>query len=91
MIFRTEAEFIDYLFYGNHFTYVDNGVSYSIPASIMKVEPHTTQLSMDEDYLMESPSIRCPRCGRTSYNPGDIEHRYCGYCHMHHADMDRKE
>ncbi len=33
------------------------------------------------------PSITCPRCGMTSYNPNDIEQRYCGNCHMFHADM----
>jgi hypothetical protein len=27
------------------------------------------------------PSITCPRCGRTSYNPNDIREGYCGYCH----------
>lgn len=26
------------------------------------------------------PSITCPRCTRTSYNPGDIKQGYCGYC-----------
>lgn len=29
----------------------------------------------------ETPSITCPRCGRTSYNPNDIREGYCGYCH----------
>jgi hypothetical protein len=27
------------------------------------------------------PSITCPACGLTSYNPHDIEQRYCGHCH----------
>jgi ribosomal protein L37E len=26
-------------------------------------------------------SITCPRCGRTSYHPGDIAAGYCGACH----------
>lgn len=26
-------------------------------------------------------SFTCPRCGRTSHNPHDIEHGYCGNCH----------
>lgn len=26
------------------------------------------------------PSITCPDCGRTSYHPEDVRHRYCGYC-----------
>lgn len=25
--------------------------------------------------------IRCPRCGRTSYNTNDIDEGYCGACH----------
>jgi hypothetical protein len=33
------------------------------------------------------PSITCPRCGSVSYNPGDIEHRYCGRCHQFHQDF----
>jgi len=31
--------------------------------------------------MTEQPSITCPDCGRTSYNPNDIEQGYCGYCH----------
>lgn len=27
------------------------------------------------------PSITCPECRRTSYNPNDIKEGYCGYCH----------
>lgn len=30
---------------------------------------------------MTEPSITCPVCGMTSYNPNDIEHGYCGNCH----------
>lgn len=26
-------------------------------------------------------SITCPRCGRTSYHPKDVEYGYCGNCH----------
>jgi ribosomal protein S27AE len=32
--------------------------------------------------IMASPSITCPRCGRTSYHPKDIQYSYCGYCHV---------
>lgn len=28
-------------------------------------------------------SITCPRCGRTSYSPQDIAHRFCGACGYH--------
>lgn len=30
---------------------------------------------------VEPPSITCPRCGMTSYNPNDIREGYCGHCH----------
>lgn len=29
----------------------------------------------------QAASFTCPRCGRTSYNPNDIGHGYCGACH----------
>lgn len=31
------------------------------------------------------PSITCLTCHRTSYSPGDIENKYCGYCHKFHV------
>jgi hypothetical protein len=27
------------------------------------------------------PSITCPNCGRTSWNPNDVREGYCGNCH----------
>jgi hypothetical protein len=27
------------------------------------------------------PSITCPGCGRTSWNPNDVREGYCGFCH----------
>jgi hypothetical protein len=30
----------------------------------------------------ESSSYTCPKCGRTSHNPEDALHRYCGHCHI---------
>ncbi len=32
----------------------------------------------------DGKSITCHRCGLTSYNQRDIEHRYCGECHRFH-------
>lgn len=37
--------------------------------------------------VIEYPSIRCPRCGRISFNPNDVRFRYCGHCHAFHASM----
>src|SRR5262245_29252811 len=28
--------------------------------------------------------IRCLFCGRKSFHPADIEHHYCGFCHIFH-------
>lgn len=25
--------------------------------------------------------VRCPRCSRVSWNPNDVAHGYCGWCH----------
>lgn len=30
------------------------------------------------------PAIRCLLCSRISQNTGDVEHRYCGQCHLFH-------
>jgi transposase len=34
-----------------------------------------------DHFVDEQPSITCPVCGRTSYNPNDIREGYCGHCH----------
>jgi hypothetical protein len=31
------------------------------------------------------PSVTCPACGWTSYNPSDVAERYCGHCHEWHG------
>lgn len=30
------------------------------------------------------PHFECPQCKKVSYNPHDVEHRYCGWCHVFH-------
>lgn len=35
----------------------------------------------------DMPSIRCPKCGRLSINPRDVQERYCGACHEFHDQM----
>jgi len=31
--------------------------------------------------MPEPAAFTCPRCGRTSWNPHDVEYGYCGACH----------
>lgn len=35
----------------------------------------------------DGKSITCKRCKKISYNYKDIEHHYCGYCHVFHDDL----
>lgn len=35
----------------------------------------------------DGKSITCLRCKRTSYSLKDVEHHYCGHCHVHHDDL----
>jgi len=35
----------------------------------------------EETEISEPPYYTCPRCGLRSYNPNDIEQRYCVQCH----------
>lgn len=32
-------------------------------------------------------AIRCLLCGLSSQNPHDVDHRYCGRCHVFHDDL----
>lgn len=58
------------------------------------VEPHEHLWITDEqgvscgfceerhpDELRERASFTCPRCGRTSHHPTDVEESYCANCH----------
>lgn len=33
----------------------------------------------------ELPAITCSQCGLTSWNPEDVERRFCGSCHVFYA------
>jgi hypothetical protein len=35
---------------------------------------------------MSSASYQCPECQRVSFNPHDVEQRYCGHCHVFESD-----
>jgi hypothetical protein len=30
---------------------------------------------------VSEPWVYCPKCHHTSFNPHDVYHRYCGFCH----------
>ena len=32
--------------------------------------------------VADGKAIMCLRCGMVSYNPHDVEQRYCGACHL---------
>jgi hypothetical protein len=36
--------------------------------------------------MLAPVSIRCNKCKQKSYNPDDIENKYCGWCHEFHAE-----
>jgi ribosomal protein S27AE len=35
------------------------------------------------------PSFTCPKCGAVSYNPNDVENRYCGACHLFFGEWEK--
>jgi uncharacterized membrane protein len=35
-------------------------------------------------YLIDGNAIQCLICRRVSFHPMDVEHKYCGYCHIFH-------
>lgn len=43
--------------------------------------PDTFKISED------GRSITCLHCHRTSYHLKDVEHLYCGHCHVFHDDI----
>jgi ribosomal protein L37E len=46
--------------------------------------PHLTYRLIDAPTALRGVAIQCLRCGRTSYNPRDVEELYCGHCHIFH-------
>jgi hypothetical protein len=39
-----------------------------------------------QKYRIAYGFITCLTCGRTSHNPNDVKHRYCGFCSTFHDD-----
>lgn len=46
------------------------------------------RISMGPSGPMDDPSITCPVCDMTSYNPNDVEMGYCGNCHGYTGRVD---
>jgi uncharacterized OB-fold protein len=48
---------------------------------------HTTctgyAISLTDGHVL---GITCLTCGRTSFNPTDVEQKYCGHCHVFHEE-----
>ena len=38
--------------------------------------------------ILGGRAILCLVCRQMSYNPNDIEHKYCGFCHQFHSDLE---
>jgi ribosomal protein L37E len=56
----------------------------------VRAEGITAEMVKETRHFIEPgalASITCPRCGATSYNRNDIEQRYCGACHLFHAQL----
>jgi len=55
-------------------------------------KPNAQEIHMIKDAILGyelgekdgSPFIKCKRCHRTSFNPGDVEQKYCGHCRKFH-------
>lgn len=43
-----------------------------------------TVIGTDGRQIDPAPSITCPRCGRTSWNPNDVREKWCGNCSDYH-------
>lgn len=52
---------------------------------------HDAYVLADLGLADDEPSITCPQCGRTSYNPTDVKLRYCGACHKFHSAIARQQ
>jgi hypothetical protein len=48
------------------------------------LERGTSYLIFAEDRAMRGRSIFCLKCNQESYNPQDVEQKYCGHCHAYH-------
>ena len=40
--------------------------------------------------VKDGAAILCLHCGHTSYDPRDVEHKYCGFCKKFHDFEEKK-
>lgn len=59
--------------YADHDTHI-----YELYRLIERLAGEVQRLRSNEQ---SEPSIKCPKCERTSFNPNDIEQGYCVNCH----------
>lgn len=66
----------------------DGEVVYHPIDSLEQLPPEKTYHLLDEFDTRTGyrAGIRCLICGLTSWNPNDVENRYCGHCHHFHED-----
>jgi len=50
----------------------------------MEIDAEYTRIGNDCE--KKAPSITCPKCERTSYSQGDIQHKFCIVC-GYHSDL----
>lgn len=55
------------------------------------VENGLSTYRMGVDTTGEPRAIMCLCCGFTSYAPGDIVNRYCGFCHAYQTEWTRPD
>jgi hypothetical protein len=55
-----------------------------LPVRVIPMSRVMTYRINDSPDAAGGKSITCLRCGMTSHNPHDVEHRYCGNCDMFH-------
>lgn len=48
------------------------------------VQPRPADQAVTCEIVENGQAIKCLRCGRTSWNPNDVQHRYCGGCQAFH-------
>jgi len=48
---------------------------------------NATETPLTFEILENGKAIKCRICGAVSHGPRDIEHHFCGYCHVDHDNL----